>query len=385
MRIDPSIQGAQLGAEERSDPRLVATATEVALPVRRPKRPAPGLRGRLEATIGGKGDRTYRLRLAIQMSFALTCILIGVQFARFTRAAGRGELPLPTRPPGVEGFLPISGLMGLADWIHQGSLNRIHPAATMLVVIVLLVALVARKSFCSWICPVGLLSESLARLGRRLFGRNYRPWKWIDVVLRGLKYFLLLFFLQAILRMSDVALRAFIESPYNRVADVKMGLFFVRIGSVGLGVLFFLAVVSLLIHGAWCRYLCPYGALLGLVSLLSPTKVRRDADLCIDCGLCDKVCMARLPVSRLARVSNAECTGCLDCLATCPVEDALEVRASRRWRLSVPAFALVVVLLFVGGYAGARVAGLWESGLSDAEYTHRIQNLDRPEYGHPGS
>jgi len=184
--------------------------------------------------------------------------------------------------------------------------------------------------------------------------------------------------------MSDAALRAFIESPYNRVADVKMGLFFVHIGPIGIGVLVFLTVVSLVVHGAWCRYLCPYGALLGLVSLCSPTKVRRSADLCVDCGLCDQVCMARLPVSRLARVSSGECTGCLDCIATCPIEDALEVRTARRWRLSVPAYALVVVLLFLGGYAGARVAGLWESDLSDAEYTHRIQSLGRPEYGHPG-
>ena len=339
----------------------------------------------LRGTAGGKGDRTYRLRLLVQVGFALGCVLLGIQFARFTRAAAAGELPLPTRPPGVEAFLPISGMMGLLDWVYQGTLNRVHPAATMLFVIIVAVAFVARKSFCSWICPVGLLSESLARLGRKLFGRNFRPWKWIDIPLRGLKYLLLFFFLQAILGMGAAALQGFINSPYNRVADVKMGLFFVRLGPVGAGVMLTLLVLSILVHGAWCRYLCPYGALLGLFSRFSPMRVERQADACVDCGLCDKVCMARLPVSTRPRITSVECTGCLDCVATCPVAGALEVKATRRWKVTAPAFALTVVLLFLGGYSGARLAGFWHSDLTDAEYSHRIRNLDRPEYGHPGS
>jgi ferredoxin len=339
----------------------------------------------LRGTVGGKGDRTYRLRLLVQAGFALGCAVLGIQFARFTRAAVAGELPLPARPPGVEGFLPISGMMGLLDWLYQGTLNRVHPAATMLFIIVVAVAFVARKSFCSWICPVGLISETLARLGRKLFGRNFRPWRWLDGALRGIKYLLLFFFVQAILTMGEVGLRAFIESPYNRVADVKMGLFFVRLGPVGAGVLLALVALSILVHGAWCRYLCPYGALLGLVSRFSPVRIVRQSDTCVDCGLCDKVCMARLPVSGQARITSVECTGCLDCVATCPVAGALEVRAAWRWRLSVPAYALAVVILFLGGYSGARLAGLWQSDLTDTEYSDRIRNLDRPEYGHPGS
>ena len=351
----------------------------------RPAGAARRLAAWLGGTVGRKGDRTYRVRLLVQAGFALGCVVLGVQFARFTRAAFAGDLPLPARPPGVEGFLPISGMMGLLDWFYQGTLNRVHPAATMLFVIIVAVAFVARKSFCSWICPVGLLSEGLARLGRKLFGRNFRPWKWLDTPLRGLKYLLFFFFLQAIVGMGAAALQGFIQSPYNRVADVKMGLFFVRLGPVGAGVILTLVGLSILVHGAWCRYLCPYGALLGLVSRFSPLRVERRADLCVDCGLCDKVCMARLPVSGKPRISSVECTGCLDCVATCPVAGALEVKAMRRFKLTVPAFALAVVLLFLGGYSGARLAGLWHSDLSDAEYSHRIRNLDRPEYGHPGS
>ena len=47
-------------------------------------------------------------------------------------------------------------------------------------------------------------------------------------------------------------------------------------------------------------------------------------------------------------------------------------------------YAAVVVGLFVVGYAGARAAGVWENSIVDAEYIERIQELDGPEYGHPG-
>ncbi|HSS47738.1 MAG TPA: 4Fe-4S binding protein, partial [Thermoanaerobaculia bacterium] len=130
----------------------------------------------LNGKIGKKGIKTYRLRIVVQAGFVAVCILLGIQFARFVSAAEAGRLPLPHRPPGVEGFLPISGLMGLVDWVRTGTLNAIHPAAAMLTLIGLALAILLRRSFCSWICPVGFLSESLARLGRWMFGRNFRIW-----------------------------------------------------------------------------------------------------------------------------------------------------------------------------------------------------------------
>jgi len=319
----------------------------------------------------------------VQSAFALLCIVLGIRFVQFVRAAGTGQLPLPERPPGVEAFLPISGLMGLLDWAYQGTLNAIHPAATVLVVLVILLAIVARKSFCSWICPVGFLSEILARFGRWSVGRNFRLWRGVDVPLRSLKYLLLAFFGVSIVIMSPEALRDFIESPYNRVSDVKMGLFFTDLGRTGAIVIGSLLVASVFVKGAWCRYLCPYGALLGLVSWASPSRVKRDPVTCVDCGLCDKACMARLPVSSVAQVGNVECVGCFDCIAACPVEDALVIDAAGR-RVSPMLYAAVVVGLFVGGYAGARAAGIWENAIADGEYIERIQEIDGPEYGHPG-
>lgn len=345
--------------------------------------PAGGWERWLEGKVGRKGYKTFRVRLLVQTAFAVTCVLLGAQLARFVSAAREGTLPLPHRPAGVEGFLPISGLLGILDWFRSGSLNQIHPAATMILLVVLAMSLLLRKSFCSWVCPVGFLSEALARLGRGIFGRNFRIWRFLDVPLRGLKYFLLLFFVWAILGMTPAALRAFIESPYNQIADVKTGMFFVELGSLGAAVLLGLAILSVLYKAFWCRYLCPYGALLGIFSWLSPARIRRDPVSCIDCGLCDRVCMARLPVSRKIDVLSPECTGCLDCVAVCPIKDALGVHVGRR-RWEARHYAAAVLLLFLSGYAGARVFGLWENRISDAEYIHHIHQDAVTGYGHPG-
>lgn len=338
----------------------------------------------LSAKTGRRGTHSFRLRTLVQLFFALTSALIGVQVARFYQAAATGTLPLPTRPPGVEGYLPISGLMGLLDWAYQGTLNRVHPAATVLVLIAMAMAALARKSFCSWMCPVGLLSEILARFGGWSFGRNFRIWAWLDIPLRSLKYLLLAFFLGAVLSMSAASVQAFIQSPYNRVADVKMGLFFLDLGRTGALVLGCLVLASVFVQGAWCRYLCPYGALLGLFSWFSPTRVRRDPDLCVSCGLCDKACMARIPISRKKQVVSPECTGCLDCVAVCPVADTLVVGLPRRRKVPPLGFAGAVLGLFFAGYLGARATGTWSNGIRDQEYVERIQAIHSPIYGHPG-
>jgi ferredoxin len=339
---------------------------------------------------GDNGLKTYRLRLLVQGGFSLLIILLGLQFARFVHqaelqgpeylaAVAQGvsaeelatRFDLPTRPPGVEGFLPISGFMGVVDWIRQGELNTIHPAATALFLIFIIIAFLLRKAFCAWICPAGFLSELLARLGRRLMGRNFRPWTWLDIVLRSVKYLLLGFFLWAILKMSAADLRGFIESPYNRVSDIKMYWFFAHISTTAVLILIGLAVGSLFINGFWCRYSCPYGALLGLFSWASPARVKRDTASCTSCGICDRVCMARLPVSRKKRIISPECTGCLDCVASCPESNTLTMGPGGR-HLNVVRFAAGVVGLFLLGYLLARVTGSWENGITSLEYLREV-------------
>jgi polyferredoxin len=68
--------------------------------------------------------------------------------------------------------------------------------------------------------------------------------------------------------MTDLAVKAFLDSPYNQVSDIKMYYFFANISQFSLIVISVLFLLSIVIRNFWCRYLCPYGALLGISSLL---------------------------------------------------------------------------------------------------------------------
>jgi polyferredoxin len=328
--------------------------------------------------------RILPYRLIVQVSFALLNIYLGFRFYQFVQAARTtAEGSLPSRPPGVEGWLPISGLMGFIDWISQGTLNSVHPAATILFLTFAVITVFFRKAFCAWLCPVGALSDLLAKAGRMIFRRNFRLPRIVDYVFMSLKYLLLGFFLWAFYSMGTEGISAFIQSPYNQIADVKMLLFFVELGKVGAIVLMILTVGSIFVQGFWCRYFCPYGALLGFFSWLSPVKVRRNADTCIDCAKCDKICPSRLPVMSKPKIMSVECTGCMDCVLVCPVKDTLSM-GTRQRELSPLKLGILVLMVFVLFYSSAQLLGLWNGAVTDDQYRYHINRLGSTEYGHPG-
>ncbi len=331
--------------------------------------PGPELRAR--------GTRIRRLRRLVQGLSLLLVVEIGVEFVLWLEGVRSGQ-PIVARPAGAEGFLPIVGLLGFRHLLLTGEVHPVRPAALVVFLAIVAVSLLVKKAFCSWICPIGTLAEGLDRLGRWLIGPVRVP-RFVDVPLRGLKYLLLLFFAHAIfVTMSGPSVAAFLDSPYTRVADVRMLMFFTHLTSFRLGVLGLLVVLSIVIPYFWCRYLCPYGALLGLGSLLAPLKVTRHAPSCIDCGLCTKACPSRLPVATLKRVRSDECNACLSCVAACPVPRALRVEAPAPLRLAPRplAVAALVVAVFLGGIGAGRLAGHWQSSISDAEYRARVRLMD---------
>lgn len=292
-------------------------------------------------------------------------VWVGFAFARWVSYIETPGSPAVPRPPGVEGWLPIAGLMNLKYALATGSVPRVHPAALFLLVAFLLIALLLKKAFCSWLCPIGTVSEWLWKLGRKIAGRNLTPPRWLDLVLRGLKYLLLGFFLWTIVRMPAVAIDEFMRAPYGAISDIKLLQFFRFIGTTGLIVIGVLIALSVAIQNFWCRYLCPYGALLGIAALFSPTQITRDANECIDCAKCAKACPARLPVDVLPRVRSAECTLCLSCVAVCPAKNALQVKVARRTTMPAWAVAAAIVTIFLGVVLVARVTGHWDRHVPD--------------------
>ncbi|MGA9529148.1 MAG: 4Fe-4S binding protein [Terriglobales bacterium] len=313
-------------------------------------------------------DISHQIRLAVQIAFAALSLWIGFQFYLFVLwAESNGQTAAVSRPAGVEGWLPIEGMMQFKYVLFSGQLPRVHPAAFFLFLVFTLSSLLFRKAFCSWICPVGTVSEYLWKLGRRVFGRTFHLPRWLDLPLRSLKYLLLLFFVYAVTMMSASAIAGFVASPYGLVVDVRMLNFFRFLGGTTAIVVAGLTLASILIQNFWCRYLCPYGALMGLIAMFSPLRIMRSQSTCIDCAKCAKACPAALPVDKLIQIRSAECTGCLDCVAVCPAQDALSLRvaAPTKFRYRVPAWSVAagIAILFFGLVGYAKLSDHWQTHL----------------------
>ena len=323
-------------------------------------------------------------RKLIQYLFLATVVLIGIKFTIFVNQLENGMLPTVTRPPGIEAFLPISSLISLKYWLLTGIFNPIHPSGLIIFLMALVTAVLLKRGFCSWVCPFGLLTEYLNRLHKLVFRKNIKVPALLDYPLRSFKYLLLAFFLWAIvLNMNAAALDHFIYSPYNMVADIKMLYFFTDITPLAFWVLVALVVLSILLRNFWCRYLCPYGALLGVLSFVSILKVHRNADSCTNCQKCTRTCPVDIKVHKTTSVISDECHACLQCLAVCPEKDTLYISAARRRAILKPlAYAVIVGMLFVGGSMIGRLTGNWQTGISNYEYLFHVKNLDMPFYQH---
>jgi polyferredoxin len=220
-------------------------------------------------------DHSQFYRSSFQVSFLALNLVLGAIFYFWMRQFESGSAAYSLeRPAGVEGWLPIAGLMNLKYWLATGHIPEVHLAAMFLLLSFLAMAFLLRKSFCSWLCPVDTVSEYLWRLGRKLFYRNFHLSRWIDLPLRSLKYLLLAFFAWAVYSMSPAGIRDFMQSPYGLSADVKMLNFFRHIGETGLG----------------------------LAAFFSPARIRRSKEPCIDCAKCAKACPAALPVDNPSNI-----------------------------------------------------------------------------------
>lgn len=376
---------------------------------------------------------SHKLRWLAQIAFFILVIFIGWRFYLFVKfCEGGGTGTFVSRPPGVEAFLPIGALMSLKYFFLTGKIDPIHPAGFVIFGTILLTALLFRRGFCSWICPVGTMSEWLWRGFERVFGKNIRlglPFylvigllcfiicffilppaspvgyairigsiigyiifiyflhphpRILDITLRSVKYFLFGFFMHVFFVLDKAYLENFYQKvPYIRVADVKMMNFFTEISVLPLIVIILLVIGSFINKNFWCRYFCPYGALLGILGWISPFRIVRDKDKCIDCGKCTKACPAYIIVENKKTVTDPECLVCYDCVPACPKPGALDLKlVGLNARIHYAIYAAILLGFFGILTTTGRLTGHWHTSITIKEFVHRIQHINDPIYHH---
>ncbi|MEI8132282.1 MAG: 4Fe-4S binding protein [Leptolinea sp.] len=219
---------------------------------------------------------------------------------------------------------PFGGVVSIYQFATVGTfVQHIHEAAFILMIIGFLMALLFGPVFCGWVCPLGTVQEWVATLGRKFFKKkrynHFIPAK-LDSALRYLRYILLgwVVYMTAI---SGTLLFVNID-PYFALFNFWTS----EVAVNGLIILGVTLLASLFVERPWCKYACPYGAVLGISNLFRIFSIRREAGTCKLDLACDITCPMNIIVSEKTTVRDHQCISCLECTseARCPVAATVE-------------------------------------------------------------
>ncbi len=274
--------------------------------------------------IGGKKRTAGWLRTTVQVFFFVLIALISVNHTLVE--SGAKGIPLLSSAS-LHSLCPFGGVVSAYHYLDTGTpVRKVHESAFVLMWIGFALALVLGPVFCGWVCPMGTIQEFFGKLGRRIFKRYNRfiPYK-ADRILRYLRYVVLA--LVVYMTASSATLMFANIDPY-------FALFHLWTGEVAIAGIIILAVVlllSLFVERPFCKYACPYGALIGVFNLFRIFKIKRNTKSCIDCKACDKACPMNIPVSTSGVVRDHQCISCMKCTSgeSCPVENTVEMMTGK--------------------------------------------------------
>ena len=229
------------------------------------------------------------------------------------------------------------GIEALFSGLSRGVIN----AGVIFWVLVFISAILLGRAFCGWFCWFGGYLELIE------WGIGDK-WK-IKIPRRTLLYLGVLPFVSLVLKVYSSFLAIWIEKGFPsvfslRLADVEPW------GGQQTGISILLTVilygpVLLFVFGrkAWCRYLCPIGALLKIFSIVKIGSVCLVNNECIGCGKCDRACDMQVDVmgdlNIYGKVHSSDCIVCLKCIDACPTEAI--AFSLRRHDASLPADAAI--------------------------------------------
>ncbi|MHB8128983.1 MAG: 4Fe-4S binding protein [Mobilitalea sp.] len=260
-----------------------------------------------------KKRKKKNIRIGIQIFFFGLIGLIAINKSLSETGAG---IPFLSEAS-LHALCPFGGVVALYNLLTLGTfIQKIHMSSVILMSIIFILAIFFGPVFCGWVCPLGSMQEWIGKLGRKIFKKKYNhliPIK-IDKKLRYLRYGVLLWVVFVTAR-SGYLLFANVD-PYNAMFTFWSDE--VALPSVIILIITFLS--SFLIERPWCKYACPYGALLGISNKIRIFKIRRDVNTCIDCQKCDHQCPMNIQVSNQEIVTNHQCISCFECTSerSCP-------------------------------------------------------------------
>lgn len=209
--------------------------------------------------------------------------------------------------------------------------------ALLALVLPVVIAILAGRVFCGWLCPFGVFARGIDRLLDRLPWRPrwqippQRPLRW--AVLGG----------AIIASLLGVHLLLYLSLPYLLLQQAVYAGWLLGGGSAVLAVLLGLLVAGLLLGPtSYCAALCPTGATLSLLGRLRPLRLGMAAPSACGahCHLCDEACWLHLdPASGDA---GPDCDLCMRCVAACPRSN-LRVTLSKTFDLATPLIWLLVL------------------------------------------
>lgn len=182
--------------------------------------------------------------------------------------------------------------------------------------------------FCGWICPFGTVEEFIGKIGRKIFKKRYNnfiPLK-LDRLLRYLRYVILILVVVNTAISGKLLFSNF--DPYFALFKIWSS----EVTRLSLLALALTLIGSLFVERPWCKYLCPFGALLGIFNFFRIVKLKRNEKTCINCKICDRVCPMNIDISTSKVISDHQCISCLLCTdeIACPVSNSLSFSVLER-------------------------------------------------------
>lgn len=275
-------------------------------------------------TIFGKRLRLFRprsiwIRKVVQWGFFALIALIAVNHSL---AESGGGIPLLSSAS-LHAVCPFGGVVSLYQLATVGTfVQKIHQSSFVLMLIAFLLAILFGPVFCGWICPLGTIQEFVSSFGRKHFRKRFNhfiPYK-IDVTLRYLRYVVLAWVLYMTAATGKLIFAEY--DPYFALFNFWTS----EVAIIGLLILVVTLAGSFFVERPWCKYACPYGAVLGITNLFRVFSIRRNQTTCKADGACSILCPMNIPVDSKTIVRDHQCISCMECTseAVCPVKATVQ-------------------------------------------------------------